>query len=84
MNIAERIQLHRLGYTKEEINELAKYEQNLSDVIASKYTNWMIGGNPISDSEWNDFQTALTKAGIEKIKEINQAGYDRYKEATGK
>ena len=73
-----------ISYTVQEINELAKYEQNLSDVIASKYTNWMIGGNPISDSEWNDFQTALTKAGIEKIKEINQAGYDRYKEATGK
>ncbi len=73
-----------ISYTVQEINELAKYEQGLSDVIASKYTNWMISGNPISDSDWDSFQTALTKAGIEKIKKINQDGYNRYLEAAGK
>lgn len=73
-----------ISYTVQEINELAKYEQGLSDVIASKYTNWMISGNPISDSDWDSFQTALNKAGIEKIKKINQDGYNRYLEAAGK
>lgn len=73
-----------ISYTVQEINELAKYEQGLSDVIASKYTNWMISGNPITDSDWESFQTALNKAGIEKIKQINQDGYNRYLEAAGK
>ena len=72
-----------ISYTAQEINELAKYEQNLSDVIASKYTAWMIGGNPITDDEWNAFQTGLVNAGLEKIKQINQDGFNRYLEAIG-
>lgn len=44
----------------------------------------MISGNPITDSDWDSFQTALNKAGIEKIKQINQEGYNRYLEAVGK
>lgn len=73
-----------ISYTVQEINELAKYEQGLADIIASKYTNWIISGNAISDSEWNEFQNDLIKAGIEKIAKINQDGYDRYLEAVGK
>jgi len=67
-----------ISYTAAEINELAKYEQGLGDLISSKYISWMIGGVGITDTEWNKFQEDLVKAGINKIKEINDAGYERY------
>ena len=67
-----------ISYTVAEINELAKYEQGLSDVIASNYTKWMIGGKAITDDEWTKFQSDLVKAGLEKVKTINQTGYERY------
>lgn len=67
-----------ISYTVNEINELAKYEQGLSDLIASNYTKWMIGGKAITDDEWNKFQSDLVKAGLETVKQINQTGYERY------
>lgn len=72
-----------ISYTVPEINELANYEQGLSDVIASKYTKWMIGGKAITDDEWNTFQSDLVKAGLEKVKKINQDGYERYLASIG-
>lgn len=45
---------------------------------------WMLAGKAISDTEWNDFQAKLTKAGIEQVKKINQDGYNRYLESMGK
>ncbi len=67
-----------ISYTLEEINGLANYEMNLGDIIASKFSNWVINGTAISDAEWDAFQSKLTAAGIEEVKRINQAGYDRY------
>lgn len=67
-----------LSYTLEEINTLAQYETNLGDVINSQFIKWLLAGKAISDQEWADFQAKLTKAGIEEVKKINQAGYDRY------
>ena len=67
-----------ISYTLEEINKLATYETNLGDVINSQFIKWMTSGNPISDEEWESFQNKLTKAGVEEVKRINQAGYDRY------
>lgn len=67
-----------LSYTLEEINALARYETNLGDVISSQFIKWMLAGTAISDADWKAFQEKLTKAGIEEVKKINQAGYDRY------
>ncbi len=69
-----------LSYTLEEINDLNRYEGNLGDIISSQYMTWILAGQPISDAEWEEFQAKLTKAGIEEVKAINQAGYDRYLE----
>ena len=68
-----------ISYSLEEINELAKYEQGFSDLIASTYTKWVLAGTEVSDTDWNTFQTNLEKAGMEKIRKVNQTGYDRFK-----
>ena len=73
-----------ISYTLEEINTLARYETNLGDVISAQFMEWMLAGKAISDTEWNDFQAKLTKAGIEQVKKINQDGYNRYLESMGK
>ena len=73
-----------ISYTLEEINSLARYETNLGDVISAKFIEWLLAGKPISDSDWNEFQSKLNKAGIEEVKKINQDGYDRYLAAMGK
>ncbi len=73
-----------ISYTLEEINALARYETNLGDVISAQFMEWMLAGKAISDTEWNDFQAKLTKAGIEQVKKINQDGYNRYLESMGK
>ena len=67
-----------ISYSLEEINKLATYETNLGDVIGSQFISWMLKGSAITDDEWNAFQAKLTKAGVEEVKKINQAGYDRY------
>ena len=67
-----------ISYTLSEINDLAKYETNLGDVIASQFIEWLLKGSPITDSEWEAFQNKLNKAGIEEVKKINQDGYNRY------
>lgn len=72
-----------ISYTVQEINELAKYEQGLGDLISATYIRWILEGKAISDSEWNKFQDDLVKAGIEKVKKINQDGYDRYLASIG-
>lgn len=68
-----------ISYSLEEINELAKYEQGFSDLIASTYTKWVLAGTAVSDGDWEKFQTDLEKAGMEKIRQVNQTGYDRFK-----
>lgn len=68
-----------ISYSLEEINELAKYEQGFSDLIASTYTKWILAGNEVSDADWNKFQGDLEKAGMEKIRNVNQTGYNRFK-----
>lgn len=67
-----------ISYTIREINDLATYEGALADVIASTYLKWLLAGKAVSDSEWNEFQASLNRAGIETVKQINQTGYDRY------
>ena len=65
-----------LNYTLEEINTLARYETSLGTLINSTFMGWLLDG--FTDSDWNDFQSKLTKGGIEEVKKINQDGYDRY------
>ncbi len=67
-----------ISYTLEEINKLATYEQNLGDIISSQFIAWILAGKAISTSEWDAFQSKLVQAGVEEVKKINQAGYDRY------
>lgn len=65
-----------ISYTLKEINDLARYETNLGDVLNAQYIKWIVDGGV--DDGWSNFQSQLKKAGIEQIKAINQAGYDRY------
>ena len=66
-----------ISYTLEEINDLARYETNLGTAITEFFGSALMNGRAISDAEWNAFQTKLTNAGIETVKSINQAGYNR-------
>ncbi len=68
-----------ISYTLEEINTLSRYETSLSTLISSTFVNWMLNG--VSDSDWDNFQNKLKQGGIEEVKKINQAGYDRYLES---
>ena len=65
-----------LNYTLEEINTLARYETSLGTLINTTFMGWLLDG--FTDNDWNDFQSKLTKGGIEEVKKINQDGYDRY------
>ena len=73
-----------ISYTVKEINDLAKYETGLGDLISARYIKWILDGKAISDADWNTFQDDLVKAGVETIRTINQAGYDRYLASMGK
>lgn len=73
-----------ISYTVKEINDLAKYETGLGDLISARYIKWILDGKAISDADWNTFQEDLVKAGVETIRTINQAGYDRYLASMGK
>lgn len=73
-----------ISYTLEEINSLNTYETNLGDVIGSQFIEWILQGSDITDQQWEAFQNKLTKAGIEEVKRINQAGYDRFLQSQNK
>ena len=66
-----------ISYTLEEINDLARYETNLGTAITEFFGSALMNGRAITDAEWTAFQTKLTNAGIETVKSINQAGYNR-------
>ena len=72
-----------ISYDFSEINTLSQYEVGLSDLIENRYVTWMTRGTAISDAEWATFQSDLVKAGIETVKSINQAGFERYLESIG-
>lgn len=66
-----------ISYTFDEINTLSRYETTLGTTISSFFVSALIAGKAISDNDWNTFQQKLQDSGIETVKSINQAGFDR-------
>lgn len=69
-----------ITYTSTEINSLSTIETSLGSYLDNAITNWLIHGGVGqggSDS-WETYLGKLGTIGYGKIKDINQAGYDRY------
>lgn len=72
-----------LNYSNEELVTLNTYEASLSNNVASWYANAITSGAVPTKTSWQTFLD-VNKKSIEKVKEINQAAYDRYLEALNK
>ncbi|OHE27750.1 MAG: hypothetical protein A2084_00830 [Tenericutes bacterium GWC2_39_45] len=65
-----------LSYTLEEINRLARIEQNISDYLYQNQTIWLKDGG-LTQSEYNTFLSTLNEIGLNTALEIYQDAYDR-------
>ena len=70
MTIAERINLHRCGYTKEEINQLAEAEKAEVETIAADPVEAPTPEQPATPPAAND-------SVLDAIKELTKAIYSR-------
>ena len=65
-----------LSYTLEEINRLARIEQNLSDYMYQNQTIWLKDGG-LTQSAYNTFLSTLEDIGLQTALDIYQDAYDR-------
>lgn len=68
-----------LSYNLDEINTLNRIEQNLSDYVYQKQTNWLTDGG-LSASDFSNFKETLEDIGLLEALEIYQAAYERNKD----
>jgi putative aldouronate transport system substrate-binding protein len=64
------------SYTLAEINALARIEQNVSDFLYQKQTEWLKDGG-LNQSSYDDFLAMLDQIGLYDALEIYQNAYDR-------
>ena len=64
------------SYTLQEINALAKIEQNVSDFLYQSQTEWLKDGG-LTESSYQDFLETLDQIGLYDALDIYQAAYDR-------
>ncbi len=68
-------------YTKDELDTIDMYKTDFQNMISEYEAKWLKDGGP-TDEEFEAFKQALTDTcGLEELKEVYQAAYDRYKEA---
>ena len=68
-------------YTTDELETIDMYKTDLQNTISEYEGKWIKDGGP-TDDEWEAYKSVLTDScGLEKMKEVYQAAYDRYKEA---
>ncbi|MCF7930807.1 MAG: hypothetical protein K9L02_04815 [Acholeplasmataceae bacterium] len=65
-----------LSYTLDEINRLARIEQNLSDYLYQNQTIWLKDGG-LTLSEYQTFLTTLNSIGLQTALDTYQDAYDR-------
>jgi putative aldouronate transport system substrate-binding protein len=64
-------------------NELTEYASISSDVdtyVDTQLLAFITGQVALNDDSWEDFQSALTRFGVDTMVEMKQAAYDRYEE----
>ena len=69
-----------LNYTESELKDLSTYEMSLGGNIKTQMIKWLRADSAPAKSEWTKFLSD-NPTSINKIKQINQAAYDRYLEA---
>lgn len=72
-----------LNYNEEELKTLNTYEMSLGNNINSKMIEWIRADKAPAESDWKSF-LSTNQTSIDKIKQINQAAYDRYLAALDK
>lgn len=68
-----------LSYTLEEINTLARIEQNVSDFMYQSQTEWLKDGG-LTNSSYEDFLATLNQIGLYDALEVYQNAYNRMNE----
>ena len=68
--------------TKDELDTIDMYKTDFENTVAEYEGRWLKDGGP-TDEEWEAYKATLEDScGIEELKEVYQAAYDRYKEAS--
>lgn len=70
-----------LNYTASELNSLFQYESTLGNMINNFMITSIRSSSAPTEASWRSF-LSTNKTSIDTIKSINQAGYNRYLEAT--
>lgn len=65
-----------LSYTLEEINKLARIEQNISDFMYQSQTEWLKDGG-LNNSSYQDFLATLEQIGLYDALDVYQTAYNR-------
>lgn len=68
-------------YTEEENAALAGQITDITTYVETATAQFINGTVQLSDATWNKYLDDLKKMGIDKVLEIKQAGYERWKEA---
>jgi len=68
-------------YTEEENAALAGQITDITTYVDTATAQFINGTVQLSDATWNKYLDDLKKMGIDKVLEIKQAGYERWKEA---
>lgn len=68
-------------FTKEELDVIDQYKADFESTVAEQEATWIKNGGP-TDQEWEEYVAMLSKScGMDKLLEVYQAAYNRYKEA---
>lgn len=68
-------------FTQEELETIDLYKTDFQNTVAENEGLWLRDGAP-SDAEWDEYLKVLKeKCGMDKLLEVYQEAYDRYKES---
>ena len=64
-----------LAYTAEQATEISTIKADIKEYVNSQFAAFVIGKQDI-DAEWDNYQSELKKAGLDRLLEVEQAAYD--------
>ena len=68
-------------YTADELETIDMYKTDFENTIAENEGKWLKDGGP-TDEEWEAFKSTMTDScGLEELRDVYQAAYDRYMKA---
>ena len=69
-------------YTDEELETIDQYKTDFENTVSEQEGLWIKEGGP-TDDEWESYVSKLNDTcGMQELKEVYQAAYDRYEEAS--